>query len=157
MAMPNHLVFIRHGQSEANVVQRADKDGHIHEMADSINDRPDWEQRSSDRGIQQTLQAKESVDAHLGMAKSFGLHYFSPFLCTRETAAYPGGPQRGEWIRRPGRGTQLGYLRCARSLATVAKSSATLRMRSRRVLGVPGRRVLPAPAGDRSYVGAATG
>jgi hypothetical protein len=41
MAMPNHLVFIRHGQSEANVVQQADKDGHIHEMADSINDRPD--------------------------------------------------------------------------------------------------------------------
>ncbi|MFZ0718848.1 hypothetical protein, partial [Mycobacterium sp.] len=58
----------------------------------SLNDRPDWEQRLSDRRIQQTLQAKESGDAHLGVAKSFGLQYFSPILRTRGTAAYLGGP-----------------------------------------------------------------
>lgn len=98
MAMPNDLIFIRHGQSEANIVQRAEKDGRKHLKADQINERPDWEQRLSANGIKQALQAKEWIDAHLGGAASFDFHYFSPFLRTRETAAYIGGPECERWI-----------------------------------------------------------
>ena len=47
MSMPNELVFVRHGQSEANVIQKADKSGIRHEMEEHINDRPDWRQRLS--------------------------------------------------------------------------------------------------------------
>jgi|KBSSwiStaDraftv2_1062776.scaffolds.fasta_scaffold03573_10 broad specificity phosphatase PhoE len=98
MAMPNDLVFVRHGESEANIVQQADKSGLSHAQNDEVFDRPDWEQRLSSRGIEQVKQARAWVDQHLGGAKSFDLRYFSPFLRTRETAAYLGGEDCGNWI-----------------------------------------------------------
>jgi broad specificity phosphatase PhoE len=98
MAMPIDLVFVRHGQSEANIVQRADKDRRPHDMAEQVNNRPDWEQRLSPLGIQQARKAKEWIDRNLGGAGSFDFRYFSPFLRTRETAAYIGGPDCGGWI-----------------------------------------------------------
>lgn len=96
--MPNHLVFVRHGQSEANIAQQADKSGQPHALHDKIFGRPDWEQRLSTLGVEQAKQAKSWLDEHLGGACSFDLRYFSPFLRTRETAAYLGGPECGEWI-----------------------------------------------------------
>ncbi|MBI3889198.1 histidine phosphatase family protein [Candidatus Saccharibacteria bacterium] len=96
--MPNELVFVRHGQSEANIIQSADKKGYDHEHQDAINDRPDWKQRLSQLGIEQAGQAKEWIDRNLGGAASFDIRYFSPFLRTRETAAYIGGTECGEWI-----------------------------------------------------------
>ena len=97
MSMPNDLVFVRHGQSEANIVQRADRDETPHPSASDINDRPDWQQRLSPLGIEQAKQAKEWIDVHLGGAASFDARYLSPFLRTRETAAYIGGNECGEW------------------------------------------------------------
>jgi broad specificity phosphatase PhoE len=96
--MPNELVFVRHGQSEANIVQHADKTGRLHDMQDAINARPDWEQRLSSLGIKQAKLANAWIDENLGGAKSFDLRYFSPFLRTRETAAYVGGTDCGDWI-----------------------------------------------------------
>ena len=98
MAMPNDLVFVRHGQSEANIAQHADKTGRLHAKHAEIYDRPDWEQRLSTLGVEQAGQAKAWFDEHLGGAKSFDLRYFSPFLRTRETAAYLGGEDCGDWI-----------------------------------------------------------
>ncbi|RYF28485.1 MAG: histidine phosphatase family protein [Chloroflexi bacterium] len=97
MPMPNDLVFVRHGQSEANIIQKADKADSPHPEAEAINDRPDWQQRLSEKGISQAQLAKQWIDQHLGGAASFDGKYLSPFLRTRETAAYVGGPDCGEW------------------------------------------------------------
>lgn len=97
MAMPNDLVFVRHGQSEANVVQRLRRDEHEHEHAIAVSDRPDWQQRLSTLGRQQAVYARAWIDEHLGGVASFNGRYVSPFLRTRETAAYVGGDELGEW------------------------------------------------------------
>ncbi len=52
----------------------------------------------SSLGIEQAKQAKAWFDEHLGGAKAFDLRYFSPLLRTRETAAYLGGEDCGNWI-----------------------------------------------------------
>jgi broad specificity phosphatase PhoE len=98
MAMPNDLVFVRHGESEANIVQLADKSGQAHARNGEVFDRPDWEQRLSSRGIEQVKLAKIWVDENLGGACSFDRRYFSPFLRTRETAAYLGGEDCADWV-----------------------------------------------------------
>lgn len=98
MPMPNELVFVRHGQSEANIIQKADKNGERHEMTQHVNDRPDWQQRLSKLGIEQAMLAKKWIDENLGGVATFDFRYFSPFLRTRETAAYVGGEECGDWI-----------------------------------------------------------
>lgn len=97
MPMPNDLVFVRHGQSEANIIQKADRAETPHPEATAINDRPDWQQRLSGKGIQQAKLARAWLDEHLGGAASFDGKYLSPFLRTRETAAYIGGDEASEW------------------------------------------------------------
>lgn len=97
MAMPSDLVFVRHGQSEANIVQKLSKDDIIHAKEPVINARPDWQQRLSAKGIGQAQNAKIWLDANLGGVESFDGRYVSPFLRTRETAAYIGGHELGEW------------------------------------------------------------
>lgn len=97
MAMPNDLVFVRHGQSEANIIQRLTKQGESHAHESDINDRPDWKQRLSHLGIAQAKNAKLWIDEHLGGVDSFDARYVSPFLRTRETAAYVGGLEASEW------------------------------------------------------------
>jgi broad specificity phosphatase PhoE len=97
MPMPNDIVFVRHGLSEANFVHRIDKEGGITEKLKVVNDRPDWQQRLSPQGIEQAKKAKVWIDENLGGVASFDGRYVSPFLRTRETAAYVGGPELGEW------------------------------------------------------------
>lgn len=98
MAMPNDLVFVRHGESEANIAQQADKLGSLSSRHTEIYARPDWEQRLSTRGIAQAKLAGAWFDENLGGAASFDVRYFSPFLRTRETAAYLGGENCGGWV-----------------------------------------------------------
>ena len=97
MTMPLEIVFVRHGQSEANVVHRSDKQGEKHAHLEAVNGRPDWQQRLSATGIEQAQNAKRWIDENLGGVGSFEARYVSPFLRTRETAAYLGGPEVGEW------------------------------------------------------------
>ena len=98
MAMPNDIVFVRHGLSEANIIHKFDKSGEGHHAKETeVNDRPDWQQRLSRKGIRQAQNAKGWIDAHLGGVESFDARYVSPFLRTRETAAYIGGVEAGEW------------------------------------------------------------
>lgn len=97
MAMPNDIIFVRHGQSEANIVQKMSREEIHHEHEEAINDRPDWQQRLSEKGIEQAKIAKLWIDENLGGVKSFDGRYVSPFLRTRETAAYIGGIDANEW------------------------------------------------------------
>jgi len=97
MTMPKELVFVRHGQSEANIVHAIDKVGGENHNLTFINDRPDWKQRLSKVGITQVRNAKKWLDENMDGAASFDARYVSPFLRTRETAAYLGGLDLGEW------------------------------------------------------------
>lgn len=94
--MPLDLVFVRHGESEANVIQQEDKAGRKHEHSDAINNRADWKQRLSRLGIEQAQQTKTWIDRNLGGVALFDYGYVSTFLRTRETAGYLGTP-RGGW------------------------------------------------------------
>lgn len=97
MAMPNEIILARHGQSEANIVQRGDDHGLSPDVALKIFARPDWRHRLSDQGIEQAKQAKEWIDRELGGLKTFDALYVSPFYRTRETAAYMGGSDLSGW------------------------------------------------------------
>lgn len=97
MPMPNDLVFVRHGQSEANIIQKElIPDRHV-ETIQAVNDRPDWQQRLSLLGIEQAKLAKRWIDDNIGGVQSFDGRYLSPFLRTRETAAYIGGDECDNW------------------------------------------------------------
>lgn len=96
--MPNHLVFVRHGQSEANIVQTADKDGYAHEMYETVSERPDWQQRLSQEGVEQAKIAGDWIRRNLGGVAAFDFRYNSPFIRARETAGYISGDDPSEWI-----------------------------------------------------------
>lgn len=96
--MPRDLVFIRHGESEANVVQKTDDHGINPEIARAIMARPDWQHRLSPRGVEQAKTAKQWLEANLGGLASFDTIYVSPFVRTRETAYYLGGDELDGWI-----------------------------------------------------------
>lgn len=97
MPMPNDLVFVRHGQSEANIIQKELVPQPPADIIQAVNDRPDWQQRLSTLGVSQAKLAKIWIDKELGGVQSFNGRYLSPFLRTRETAAYIGGEDCGEW------------------------------------------------------------
>lgn len=97
MTMPLQIVFVRHGQSEANVVHGMDKEGNDNPHLADVNKRPDWQQRLSPLGIRQAQSAGRWIKENLGGVESFDARYVSPFLRTRETAAHLGGFEAGDW------------------------------------------------------------
>lgn len=97
MTMPRDLLFIRHGESEANIVQKRDDHGLDVVVSGAIFARPDWQQRLTETGVAQAKQAKIYIDHELGGLKTFDARYVSPFLRTRETAAYVGGLDLDDW------------------------------------------------------------
>lgn len=97
MTMPREIVLGRHGQSEANIVQKSDNHGVDPEIAAAIFGRPDWMNRLTSLGIEQADQAKSVIDRELGGLASFDTLYVSPFMRTRETAAHMGGMALGGW------------------------------------------------------------
>jgi broad specificity phosphatase PhoE len=92
MAKPIDLILVRHGQSEANVVQGAEKDGELdHPMLDTIYGRHDFAHPLSERGeIEAQIAGKWFRDNGMNPAEFDG-RYYSPFFRTRETAALLGG------------------------------------------------------------------
>lgn len=97
MTMPRDLIFARHGQSEANIVQKRDDHGIEQSIATKIFARPDWQQRLTAQGVEQAKAAREWIEQNLGGLASFDALYVSPFYRTRETAAYMGGPDIEGW------------------------------------------------------------
>ncbi|MGB2787429.1 MAG: histidine phosphatase family protein [Candidatus Saccharimonadaceae bacterium] len=98
MAMPNNMIFVRHGQSEANVVHKSDKDGEAHASLGAVNNRPDWRQRLSPAGIDQARIAGEWIKNNFGGLDLFEALYVSPFLRTRETAGYMSTGSNATWL-----------------------------------------------------------
>lgn len=93
MAMPQDLVFIRHGESEGNIVQRAFKDDTGMEIPPEFMNRHDWEYRLSLNGVEQAKATGAWLLENIGdVDEFFDEKYVSPYIRTRETAAYIGGP-----------------------------------------------------------------
>lgn len=92
--MPNDIIFVRHGESEANVVQVADQLGEEHDYRQEISNRPDWQQRLTKQGIEQAKMIRDWLDFEVSGAESFDGCFVSPFMRARETASHLGG----NWI-----------------------------------------------------------
>ena len=89
MGMPRRIVFIRHGESEANVVQKWDKQGKDVMSAEilAIRKRTDYKHRLSKKGISQAIQAREWVNKNILEVGEFDTYFVSSFFRARETAA----------------------------------------------------------------------
>lgn len=89
MGMPNHILFVRHGQSEANVVQHRDKQGEkmTGQENKNVRERTDYKQRLSAKGIAQAMRAKEWINGNMCGVGSFDTYFVSSFYRARETAA----------------------------------------------------------------------
>lgn len=83
--MPYNLVLVRHGQSEANVIQQADKNGTPYTMTEDLVNVPDRSWRLTSDGVEQAKAAGKWIQDNIG---HFDRHITSPFTRTRETAAH---------------------------------------------------------------------
>lgn len=119
MAMPETLVLVRHGLSEANIIQRlegyvakekllmdetggyevtdptiqtfVDKYIGVFALRDDIYARPDFQQRLSYEGVEQAKIAGDWLRNNLIAPKDFDERYASPFHRTMDTAIALGG------------------------------------------------------------------
>lgn len=98
MGMPNQLILVRHGQSEANIVQKGEKHNPDFVAPEGFYDRHDSEQRLSPLGVEQAKLAGQWILDNLGNpAEIFDRCMVSSYIRARETAAYVGGPAC-EWL-----------------------------------------------------------
>ncbi len=94
MTMPRRLTQVRHGQSEANVVQKELLPDLDPEVIEAIKSRPDWLQRLSPLGVEQAKLAGDWIRQNIGMiATTYDVVYVSPFMRTFETASYAIGDE----------------------------------------------------------------
>lgn len=92
MGMPLDLVFVRHGQSEANILQQAEKEGTELILPPELRDRPDWMHRLTPHGVEQARTAGAWILENIGdIGETFEARYYSSFIRARETAAHLGG------------------------------------------------------------------
>lgn len=82
MTMPNNLVFVRHGQSEANVIQAASKLGDDSLFNDEVSRTADRQWRLTEYGVMQARTTGEWLREQM----SFDRFITSPYTRTRETA-----------------------------------------------------------------------
>lgn len=87
MTMPRNLVLVRHGQSEANVMQGAAKAEDHALFTEDMMSVPDRSWRLTTWGVQQAQTAGRWMQDEL---QGFDRHVVSPFIRTRETAAHLG-------------------------------------------------------------------
>lgn len=90
MAMPNHLVLVRHGLSEGNFARDRAKEGDPSYFDNGFRERPGHEWRLMPEGVEQARRAglwiQENIIATYGLP-GFDRYFFSPHRRTRETAA----------------------------------------------------------------------
>ncbi|GAA2528945.1 histidine phosphatase family protein [Rarobacter incanus] len=84
--MPNDLVLVRHGQSEANIVQSASKrgDDSFYENSEQLVTLPDRSWRLTPQGVAQAQQIGRWLVGEFG--DGFDRYIVSPYVRTRETA-----------------------------------------------------------------------
>lgn len=99
---PQRLVFVRHGQSAANLVQIANKSGDNSGYTDTFRNTPNSEIPLTETGIEQAQAAgrwlRENVNAGI-----FDGYYVSSFVRARQTAGHlglPEGKTSGVWKER---------------------------------------------------------
>lgn len=85
MSMPNDLVFVRHGESEANVVNFAAKLGDDSLRDEDFKARHDSDMRLTPLGVEQAQATGQWIRDHIGT--DFDRYYVSPHRRTKETAA----------------------------------------------------------------------
>jgi broad specificity phosphatase PhoE len=96
MVMPIDLVLVRHGESEANIVQKQNKlDTENYEFPTNFSSRHDSRMRLTEKGVQQAEKAGEWLREH--ELAEFSDYYVSPHLRTLETAGHL--RLGGNWIR----------------------------------------------------------
>ena len=98
MTMPRRLVHVRHGQSEANVVQKNLLPNLDPEVVETIYSRPDWMQRLSPLGIEQAKVTGDWIRQNIGKLATFDVIYVSPFMRTFETASYAAGDEEVHFV-----------------------------------------------------------
>lgn len=84
MVMPNNLLFVRHGQSEANIIQKACKNGDDSLWTEDFVTVPDRTWRLTNLGTFQAEIAGKWIQSNI---PHFDRYIVSPFVRTRETAA----------------------------------------------------------------------
>lgn len=104
--MPNHLIFIRHGESEGNIAINAAKIGDNSHFTEAFVNKPDTRWELSPLGISQARAAGEWLNA-ASLRGEFGehfmknrRHYVSPLTRTQKTAGYLGLTQ-GRYATSP--------------------------------------------------------
>lgn len=85
MSMPQDLVLVRHGQSEANVRQKASKQGDNSLFTEDLVTVPDNSWRLTALGASQAHAIGRFLEAEF--PQGFDRYIVSPFIRTRETAA----------------------------------------------------------------------
>lgn len=85
MGMPQNLFLVRHGQSEANVMQKATKNGDDSYYTDEIMTVPDRAWRLTEKGVQQAQTIGTIIPKMIH--NQFDRTMVSPYVRTRETAA----------------------------------------------------------------------
>lgn len=102
MGMPNHLVLVRHGESEGNYVRDAFKNGRegdLEYLLYQFRERPGGEWRLTPKGVEQAKAAGEWIQQHV-IAKyglpGFDRYVYSPHRRTIETAGHLGIPS-AQW------------------------------------------------------------
>ncbi len=99
MSMPRDFLMVRHGKSEANIVQKDLKEGEHHPNAKEILARPDWQQKLSAEGERQPLAAGRWLLENIGeTALKNAKKYHSPYIRARQTAALLGIPDGEGWL-----------------------------------------------------------
>ena len=95
--MPEHLVMVRHGQSEPNVIHGIEKErgGELHPAHELVYARPDWMQRLSQLGIWQAQNAGEWIEEFVMPFSEFETIYCSTYLRANETAKHLGAADHG--------------------------------------------------------------
>lgn len=99
--MPDHLVLVRHGFSEGNVANKLAREGNFEAFTDEFHERPGYEWRLVEEGVDQAQQAglwigRFILDAYPELNNGFDIYYTSPHTRTRETAAHLALPN-AEW------------------------------------------------------------
>ncbi len=95
MAMPNTIVFVRHGQSEANLVQKVFKENPDAIAPEGFFDVHDSEIPLSSKGIEQAKTTGTWINQEF--PDGFDRYYVSPHARTVETAGYLG--INGTWVQ----------------------------------------------------------
>lgn len=92
--MPNHLVLVRHGESEGNVANKHSKKGDDQDYTKKFRYRHSSLWRLTDLGIQQAKAAGQWINDNL--TTNFNRYYASEYLRAMETASYLNLPN-AEW------------------------------------------------------------